>query len=110
MLTIKGNAFLWHQIRYIVSILLLIGQKKEEPELILNLLDVSNNPRYIKFVCDFSFYRNLVFRKPDYQLASEIPLNLFDCEYEDIQWIYSPEGIKAAAKKLQQFWTFSKMK
>lgn len=45
VLTIRGNAFLWHQIRYIVSILMLIGQNKEEPGLILNLLDVTQNPR-----------------------------------------------------------------
>lgn len=61
VLTIKGNAFLWHQIRYIVSILLLIGQKKEEPELILNLLDVLHNPRYTKPFRGLLFNRNLAF-------------------------------------------------
>lgn len=31
-LTVVGNAFLWHQIRCIVAILLLIGEDKESPE------------------------------------------------------------------------------
>lgn len=31
-LTVVGNAFLWHQIRCIVAVLLLIGEGKESPE------------------------------------------------------------------------------
>ena len=31
-LTVDGKAFLWHQIRCIVAILLLIGQNKEDPQ------------------------------------------------------------------------------
>lgn len=31
-LTVVGNAFLWHQIRCIVAVLLLIGEEKESPE------------------------------------------------------------------------------
>lgn len=42
---IKGNAFIWHQIRYIMGILFLIGSNKEEPLLIKELLDVEKNPR-----------------------------------------------------------------
>ena len=34
-LTIVGSSFLWHQIRCIVGILFLIGQGKENPEVIL---------------------------------------------------------------------------
>lgn len=43
-LQIKANAFLWHQIRCIMAVLLLIGQEKEEPEVINELLDVDKNP------------------------------------------------------------------
>lgn len=45
VLTIKGKAFLWHQIRCIMAILFLIGQNKEEPVVINELLDISENPR-----------------------------------------------------------------
>lgn len=39
-----GNAFLWHQIRAIMAVLLLVGQENEKPEIIRELLDVENNP------------------------------------------------------------------
>lgn len=42
---IKAQAFLWHQIRCIMTILFLIGQNKEKPQIITELLDVVNNPR-----------------------------------------------------------------
>lgn len=43
--TITGQAFLWHQIRCIMGVLFLIGEDKEKPEVILELLDVVKNPR-----------------------------------------------------------------
>lgn len=42
---IKGLAFLYHQVRCMMALLLLIGQKLERPEIIDQLLDVSRNPR-----------------------------------------------------------------
>ncbi|XP_073844296.1 tRNA pseudouridine(38/39) synthase [Musca autumnalis] len=65
-LEIKANAFLWHQIRCIMAVLLLIGQEKEEPEVITELLDVEKNP------C-----------KPQYTPAIGLPLNLFKCEFRE---------------------------
>lgn len=46
---IKGNAFLWHQIRFIMGVLFLIGSGKEAPSLVTELLDVDKNPRYESF-------------------------------------------------------------
>lgn len=43
-LEITANAFLWHQIRCIMAVLLLIGQEKEQPEVVSELLDVAKNP------------------------------------------------------------------
>ena len=59
---IVGRAFLWHQIRCIMSILFLVASKKEEISVIPKLLDVANNP------C-----------KPQYHLAAPEPLVLYDC-------------------------------
>lgn len=42
-LLIEGNAFLWHQIRCIMGVLLLIGEEKERPDVVLELLDVEKN-------------------------------------------------------------------
>uniref|UniRef100_W8C3R7 tRNA pseudouridine(38/39) synthase n=1 Tax=Ceratitis capitata TaxID=7213 RepID=W8C3R7_CERCA len=64
MLEIRANAFLWHQIRCIMAVLLLIGEGKEQPEVINELLNVEKNP------C-----------KPQYTPAIGMPLNLFHCEF-----------------------------
>ncbi|KAI8976149.1 pseudouridine synthase [Pilobolus umbonatus] len=71
---IKGRAFLWHQVRYIMSILFLIGQRLESPDIISDLFDIEN-----------------VKSKPDYSLANALPLLLYDCEYDDIQWRYATQ-------------------
>ncbi|XP_017077137.2 tRNA pseudouridine(38/39) synthase [Drosophila eugracilis] len=65
-LEIQANAFLWHQIRCIMAVLLLVGQKKEKPSVISDLLDVESNP------C-----------KPQYTPAIGLPLNLFSCDFRD---------------------------
>jgi len=44
-LILNGRAFLWHQIRCIVAVLFLVGDGKEEPSIIQELLDVEKNPR-----------------------------------------------------------------
>lgn len=43
-LEIRGKAFLWHQIRCIMAVLLLIGEGSEQPEVVQSLLDVEKNP------------------------------------------------------------------
>lgn len=44
-LKLVGQAFLWHQVRCIVAVLFLVGQGKEEPLVVQQLLDVKQNPR-----------------------------------------------------------------
>jgi tRNA pseudouridine38/39 synthase len=44
-LTLVGQAFLWHQVRCIMGILLLVGQGKEKTEVMKQLLDVESHPR-----------------------------------------------------------------
>ncbi|XP_078335395.1 uncharacterized protein LOC111134441 isoform X4 [Crassostrea virginica] len=87
-LTIVGLAFLWHQIRCIVALLFMIGQGKEKPEIIDELLDIEKQPR-----------------KPQYTMASELPLNLFDAEFAaDVEWIYEADWHEENIKHLQQIW------
>ncbi|RFU76227.1 trna pseudouridine38 39 synthase [Trichoderma arundinaceum] len=59
---VRGSAFLWHQIRHMVAILFLVGQGLEHPSLVSELLDVEKNPR-----------------RPNYVMADEVPLVLWDC-------------------------------
>ncbi|XP_050437562.1 tRNA pseudouridine(38/39) synthase [Adelges cooleyi] len=86
-LTIVGQAFLWHQIRCIVAVLVLIGQHKENECVITNLLNIDNCPR-----------------KPQYSLASDLPLNLFYCQFENVNWIIDNESVTEVISTLQHNW------
>ncbi|KAF1969246.1 pseudouridine synthase [Bimuria novae-zelandiae CBS 107.79] len=68
---LHGSAFLWHQVRSIVAILFLIGQRLEAPELVTELMDIEKNPT-----------------RPKYEMASDAPLVLWDCIFpaeEEVQ-------------------------
>lgn len=38
-------------------------------------------------------------------MASELPLNLFFCEYEDVKWQTNQDTLNAVLEKLQACWT-----
>ncbi|KAM9773692.1 tRNA pseudouridine(38/39) synthase [Syngnathus typhle] len=90
---IKGLAFLYHQVRCMMAVLLLIGQKLEAPEIIHSLLDVHNNPR-----------------KPQYSMAVDYPLVLYDCHFDGLSWKRDAEELGLAMSSLQQHWTESAVK
>ncbi|KAI8971956.1 pseudouridine synthase [Mycotypha africana] len=69
---LKGSAFLWNQVRNIMSIMFLVGQRLESPEIARDLLDLQKYPA-----------------KPDYPLADSLPLMLYDCEFDNISWKYA---------------------
>ncbi|ORX64886.1 tRNA pseudouridine synthase, partial [Anaeromyces robustus] len=70
-----GKAFLWHQVRFFMGILFLIGRHLEEPEIIDTLLDLSKHD-------------NGKLGRPSYDLADEFPLVLVDTGYPEgtFQW------------------------
>jgi tRNA pseudouridine38/39 synthase len=72
--TLHGSAFLWHQVRSIVAILFLIGQRLESPSLVPHLLDISSNPT-----------------RPKYEMASDAPLVLWDCIFPTAEEVQSSE-------------------
>ena len=94
-LTISARGFLWHQIRCILSILFLVGEGKESPDIIKDLLDLSKYPY-----------------KPQYQLASGLPLVLYDCVYADdeVEWIIDFKTLSEVVISLQAQWTELTMK
>ncbi|KAK4503589.1 hypothetical protein PRZ48_004504 [Zasmidium cellare] len=63
---VRGSAFLWHQVRHLVAVLFLVGQRYEKPSIVDELLDVEKNPA-----------------RPVYEMASDIPLVLWDCIFPD---------------------------
>ncbi|KAI7904046.1 pseudouridine synthase [Cokeromyces recurvatus] len=73
---LKGTAFLWHQVRFMMSILFLVGQGLEEPEVVRDLLDIEKVPS-----------------KPDFPMASDLPLVLYDCHFKELNWIYSSKTL-----------------
>ncbi|CAG9861302.1 unnamed protein product [Phyllotreta striolata] len=93
VINIKAKAFLWHQIRCIMGILFLIGEGKEEPEVIDELLNIDKYPR-----------------KPEYSMANEVPLNLYHCEYDNINWNYDLEVMQQLNEKMKKSWTFYSIK
>ncbi|XP_007431105.1 tRNA pseudouridine(38/39) synthase [Python bivittatus] len=85
---VTGQAFLYHQVRCMMAILFLIGQRMEKPQIIDELFDIETNPR-----------------KPQYSMAVEFPLVLYDCEFENIQWIYDHQVQEFNVTRFQQLWT-----
>jgi tRNA pseudouridine38/39 synthase len=63
--TIQGHAFLYHQVRCMMGILFKIGKKEYPPSIVQDMLQLSKYPK-----------------KPAYDMASEIPLTLWYCEYD----------------------------
>uniref|UniRef100_A0A1A9WIV0 tRNA pseudouridine synthase n=1 Tax=Glossina brevipalpis TaxID=37001 RepID=A0A1A9WIV0_9MUSC len=112
-LEIKANAFLWHQIRCIMAVLLLIGHGKEEPSVINELLNVEKNP------C-----------KPQYTPAMGFPLNLYHCEFRDkseqkilnpsqqeiedlpdlTKWLHNEYNLRRLVENLQSEWSQAQIK
>lgn len=76
---LKGTAFLWHQVRCMVAILFNVGQGLEEPELVDRLLDVEATPR-----------------RPQFGMAHDLPLVLYDCAYPEMKWLDDINQDKAA--------------
>lgn len=87
-MTICGSAFLWHQVRCMVAVLLMIGQNLENPEVIDLMLDIKQ--------CR---------SRPQYNMASEIPLVLYDCCYEKLSWKHESGILEALLKDFQTQWT-----
>ncbi|KAL2078277.1 hypothetical protein ACEWY4_025962 [Coilia grayii] len=85
---VKGLAFLYHQVRCMMAVLLLIGQKLEAPDIIDQLLDVEKNPR-----------------KPQYSMALDYPLVLHDCHFEGLSWRREAEEVRYTLNTLHQQWT-----
>jgi tRNA pseudouridine38/39 synthase len=71
-LEIIGQAFLWHQIRCIASIIFEVGRGFEPPEIVSELLNVSKYPG-----------------KPAYSLAPERPLVLHHCGFSNLTFGYN---------------------
>eukprot|EP00804_Cyclotella_cryptica_P006905 CCRYP_007051-RA/>CCRYP_007051-RA protein AED:0.21 eAED:0.21 QI:84/1/1/1/1/1/2/1163/687 len=84
---ISGQAFLWHQIRCIMSILFQVGRQLESPNIVKELLDIRTNPA-----------------KPSYDMASENALVLQECSFANLTLGRSVKNLWDVTKVLEQRW------
>ncbi|KAH7040163.1 pseudouridine synthase [Microdochium trichocladiopsis] len=89
---VRGSAFLWHQIRCMIAVLFTVAQGLEEPSVIDTLFDVEKTPR-----------------RPNYVMADEVPLVLWDCVFPDsLEWVYlgdeSPTDKHSTHGLMQDLW------
>lgn len=87
MLEIRGMAFLWHMVRCIMAVLLLVGERKEQPEVVSALLDVSSLPG-----------------KPHYNMAAEEPLVLHQCGFDRLTIQRSPRVLYDLTQHFEMLW------
>lgn len=85
--TIDGTGFLYHQVRYMMSVLILIGMSLEKATVIDDLLDVKKTPR-----------------RPQYGLCAEYPLVLYDCKFENLSWNISEEAEIRLYNDFRRYW------
>ncbi|CAJ1969140.1 unnamed protein product [Cylindrotheca closterium] len=84
---IHGQAFLWHQIRYIMAVLFMIGRGLEKADIVPELLNVTKYPG-----------------KPSYRLAEDTPLVLHDCGYPNLKIGYSVPNLWTTTCQLEKEW------
>ncbi|KAJ3486404.1 hypothetical protein NLI96_g4266 [Meripilus lineatus] len=84
---LKGTAFLYNQVRHILAILFLVGTQLEHPSVMSALLNVDPQNPYPPFR-EGEHAPEVVETKPEYQMASGLPLVLWECGYSDtdVQW------------------------
>lgn len=87
-IVITAKAFLWHQIRCIVAVLFMVGEGKEDEEVITELLDVTKHP------C-----------RPAYTMAADLPLNLYSTQFDNINWRMTEYAREHVMKTTQEMWT-----
>lgn len=84
---ISGLAFLWHMVRCIMAVLFMVGKGLEQPQIVRQLLDVSSEPA-----------------KPDYSLAADTPLLLYDCGFKNIDFQYNTKVLKGLETHYEEQW------
>lgn len=75
-----GTAFLYHQVRHIMAALFLVGSGFEEPKIVAELMNVEEGAEPTP---EEGETYTVVSSKPDYQMADDLPLMLWECGYDD---------------------------
>ncbi|KAI3610538.1 trna pseudouridine synthase 3 [Moniliophthora roreri] len=91
VLNLVGTAFLYHQVRHMMAVLLMVGRGLEEPSVVTSLLNVNEGAERARAGEPLE----VVDRKPEYQMADALPLVLWDCGYsnKDVEWRTDDYGV-----------------
>lgn len=90
---IRGQAFLWHQVRCMAAVLFEVGKGNEEPEIVKHLLNDATTGTG-------PFSRG----KPSYMMAPAAPLLLYDCAYPpSVLQFFAPHGHDQTIQRLGLF-------
>ena len=81
VLTVAGNAFLWHQVRCLASLLLMVGRGQEDAAALARLIDVAATPR-----------------RPQYAPAPPHPLMLTGASFPGLVWRRSRAAVDGARR------------
>ena len=89
-----------------------VAAGREESSVVSDLLNVEAHPRRPQYILGkFTRKTWFVLFKNVLCLASELPLNLFQCDYDGaLEWHYDSEAIYVTLKQLQELWTEASVK
>ncbi|TPP58575.1 tRNA pseudouridine(38/39) synthase isoform X2 [Fasciola gigantica] len=87
---VSASGFLYHQIRCMVSILVMVGRGLESPQIVDELLDLTRTPA-----------------KPQYQMADDLPLLFVNATYPEnaVKWETSPTAQSDLIRHFQRLST-----
>ncbi|CAL5221610.1 g3830 [Coccomyxa viridis] len=85
-LHVRGTAFLWHQVRCMAAVLLMVGRGLEQPSVVQRMLDIETTRQ-----------------KPQYNMAAEEPLLFYRCAFDGLEWQRSLYSHVATKSLLQGF-------
>ncbi|XP_071519766.1 uncharacterized protein [Panulirus ornatus] len=88
VITIKGQDFLWFEIRKIMAMLFHVGEGQGTPDAILELLDVKST-----------------YRGQQLSVASDVPLNLSRSTFEGEKWQWDNKALQLVISRLQGLWS-----
>ncbi|CAM9780027.1 unnamed protein product [Scytosiphon promiscuus] len=88
-----GQAFLWHMVRCLMSVLFMVGKGLESPDVMSFLLDMERCPG-----------------KPHYDMAPDGPLLLHGCRFRSLDFQYTPENLYDLQAHLEALWEAAAIK
>lgn len=80
VLNLVGSAFLYHQVRHIMSVLFMVGTGLEHPGVVSSLLNAEPG---LEVGPPGDPDLDVVDCKPEYQMADSLPLMLWECGYDE---------------------------